>query len=678
MRYSAKIILLLLMTLTHSYHVYAIPTHPMDALTSNEIRQTVTLLKDNKLADSDTQYPYIGLLEMPKSILKSWKSGDPIIRMAKVVLYKNNETYEVELNLTNKKILNQKLMKNVEPSVMALEWNLARNLTLQNPEFLVALKKRNITDIKDIYCSPSPAGYFAKQNYGNKRIFKVPCYQRSNSKNNLYGRPIEGLFSVVDVEGKKVIEIVDTGVIPNPAPVFDYESGNNDRAQLNPVFSISPDGNNYTIKDGILVDWQNWQFHMRMDKRVGAIISMVKYNDRDNDSDGGIMRDIAYQMSVAEMFVPYQDPSENWYYRTFLDNGEFGLGLLTSSLTPGADCPINATFLTINLPNDRGEPFQTQRAVCIFEQNTNAPLWRHGVSGKYSNQTRPMVNLVVRTIPVLGNYDYIIDFIFKQNGEITLRVGASGVLAAKGVRSQSMDDPMAERETMFGTLVAPGIVGPFHSHHFSFRLDLDIDGVDNNLISDDIITTDLGEGSIRKSIWTRKITEIITEGAIDVKPYQRKWRIINKNVKTKLKHNPSYQLVLGPQGTNLNLKDDAQRRALFSNSPLWITRYKENENYSAGDYPNQSKGGEGLPQFIKDRQTVDNKDIILWPTLGFDHIPRTEDWPIMPSMYLNLTIRPFNFFNQNPAIDVPPYFKGFEPPPLPTPLKDKEKVNNNG
>ncbi|MGL1920062.1 MAG: hypothetical protein OCD03_03475 [Hyphomicrobiales bacterium] len=630
--------------------------HPMDALTAAEINQTVHILRQKNIAKDGAQYPYIGLLEMPKAQLKKWQYGDPITRMVKVVLYQDNLTSEIEINLENSTILSQNTIDNVEPSVMAGEWHIARKLAIENPIFIKALAKRGITDTNNIYCSPNPAGHFEKKNYDLKRIFMVPCYERSHSKNHLYGRPIEGLFSVVDVEAKQVLEVVDTGVIPTPEAIFDYESGKNNREALNPVFSISPEGNNYQIKDGVLLDWQNWQFHMRMDKRVGPIVSMVKF------TDGGQQRDVAYQMSLAEMFVPYQDPSDNWYYRTFLDNGEFGLGLLASSLTPGADCPVNATYLTINMPNDNGEVFQIERAVCIFERNLGEPLWRHGISGEYSNETRPMVDLVVRTIPVLGNYDYVVDFIFSQNGKIDIRVGATGILAVKGVKSLTLEDETSEADTQYGNLVAPAIVAPFHSHHFSFRLDLDVDGTENNLVSDIVAPVTLPEDSPRQGIWLRKQLEFNQEGAISANHWQKQWRIVNKNKKTKLKYNPSYQLMLGHQGTSVIPQDDAQRRALFTLNPLWVTKYNAKELYSAGDYPNQSHGGEGIVQYVTDKQDIDNQDIVLWPTLGFDHIPRVEDWPIMPTMFMQISIRPFNFFDQNPTMDVAPYFKNMSAP----------------
>ena len=49
-------------------------------------------------------------------------------------------------------------------------------------------------------------------------------------------------------------------------------------------------------------------------------------------------RSIAHRISLAEMVVPYRDPSPDHFRRTAYDIGEWGLGFMTQSLELGCDC----------------------------------------------------------------------------------------------------------------------------------------------------------------------------------------------------------------------------------------------------------------------------------------------------------------------------------------------------
>jgi primary-amine oxidase len=51
---------------------------------------------------------------------------------------------------------------------------------------------------------------------------------------------------------------------------------------------------------------------------------------------------------------------------------------------------------------------------------------------------------------------------------------------------------------------------------------------------------------------------------------------------------------------------------------------------------------------------VADTDIVLWHTVGVTHFSRPEDFPVMPTEYAGFTLKPFGFFNANPAIDLAP------------------------
>ncbi len=629
------------------------PYHPMDALTVDEVVATVKFMKTQGLADDTTRYPTISLLEMPKALVRSWKPGDPIARKAFVVTRKQSKTYETIVDLTNKALESHTEVPGAQPSLMDEEWQKARDLVLADAGWKKAIEKRGFKDFSKIFCAPMSVGRLSGEESETRRLLNVPCYDTRSVPGNSYGRPIEGLMAVVDVDAGKVTRIIDTGAVAVPVPSGDEKPTTRKyRPAMNPVVVFSPRGVNYKIDGGLNMEWQNWSFHVRAERRFGPVFSLVRFKDGDRK------RDIAYQMSLSEMFVPYMDPDPQWAFRTLMDAGEYGLGFLASSLSPGRDCPRHSTFITVVMPSDTGGLFKVEKGMCVFERNTGDPLWRHASSQGSKVSGRPAVELVVRMIPTIGNYDYVIDWVFTQHGNIRIRVGATGYDAVKTVEAASMSSPTAGRDTRYGTLLAPHTVAIYHDHLFSFRLDLDIDGPNNTLIRDNIKPVTLPKESRRRSIWAIERSPVSEEGPVKSGGHDENFRLSNPNRKTALDHNPSYHIEPGHGVLSLLSPDDVpQARAAFSAERLWISRYKPGELHAAGDFPNQSHGGDGLPAYIKDKEGVEDTDVVVWYTMGFHHVTRVEDWPILPTKWHEFTLRPFNFFDSNPSFDVAPAFK---------------------
>jgi primary-amine oxidase len=96
------------------------------------------------------------------------------------------------------------------------------------------------------------------------------------------------------------------------------------------------------------------------------------------------------------------------------------------------------------------------------------------------------------------------------------------------------------------------------------------------------------------------------------------------------------------------------KRAGFMYSHLWVTPENDRERYPAGDYPFQHEGGAGLPEWTSADRSLVNTDVVLWYTFGTNHIPRTEDWPVMPVERVGFHLKPVGFFRQSPGNDVAP------------------------
>jgi len=157
----------------------------------------------------------------------------------------------------------------------------------------------------------------------------------------------------------------------------------------------------------------------------------------------------------------------------------------------------------------------------------------------------------------------------------------------------------------------------------------------------------------RRSLWRLAEENVAEEGPLGASGHNgdEVWRIVNPNLTNRLGQHPGYELRPGHSATSLLAPDDfPQRRAEFSAAPLWITAYDPNELYAGGPYPNQSKGGDGLPVYAARHRPVANADIVLWYTMGFHHLPRPEDWPVLPTMWHSVSLVPYGFLGRNPAL----------------------------
>ena len=450
------------------------PKHPLDALTGAEIDRTVAILQTAKQVDAETRYPTITLLENPKAEVLKWMPGQPFERRARADYLRGDRLFEADVDLTSGKIDSVKEIKDRQSAILFEEFLGASEVVKKDPRWRAAIAKRGITKYDNIICAPLTAGPVIDERFRGIRILKVPCFDKTGAVNNVYGRPIEGLLAIVDVRKGAVLDVIDEGVMPIPkdVPSEAYDPATSTRIPAKPVQIVSPQGSNFVI-DGSLIGWDKWNFHLRVDKRLGPVISRITWQD------GKERRQVAYQLSTAEMFVPYMDPSQTWAYRAYMDIGEYGFGALSSPLKPGSDCPVDARFLDAVISDDHGKPMTLKNVICVFERDTGQPLWRHYEFFTDSHESRPDVELVVRMAPEVGNYDYLLDYAFNRNGEIEVRVGAYGIIATKGVVATKMQDATAGADTQYGTLVAPNLVGVNHDHFISFRLDLDVDGQDS-------------------------------------------------------------------------------------------------------------------------------------------------------------------------------------------------------
>ena len=623
------------------------PKHPLDGLTAPEHWAVYEILNASGKTDAKTRFPLIQFKEPPKEEVLAWKPGQAMRREALVIVKQGSQTFEAVVDVSGKKLISWSEIKGVQPNFSEGEGDEIREELKQNPDLQAVLRSRGISlDSATVNCHGSGYGYYATPEEHGQRLLRVNCYDVRDSWEG-WGRGIQGLTVLWDVNEKKVVRVIDTGAVPIPqAPGnFDVASVGTLREVPNPITVQQPLGPSFRV-DGQTVSWQKWSFHFRIDRRVGPVLNNLRY------LDGEKSRSILYEGSLSEMFVPYMDPDAVWYARTFFDAGEFADGF-ASSLDPGRDCPENSTYFDQVYANYKGIPQLKPRAACVFEQPGDM-AWRHDGNVVESRRAR---NLVLRTIGTFGNYDYVIDWVFRQDGTIRVRVGATGIDEVKGVKSRTAIDTPEMKEDTYGRFIAENIVGVDHDHYFSFRLDFDVDGTANSFVKDRLSMKRLPPDSPRKSLWVAEPEVAKTEEQAKSRmgmEHPEIWRVVNSNVKSPLGYPVSYELMPQENAMSLMLPEDyPQQRAGFTDYQVWVTPYDEKERYAAGDYPMQSRGGDGLPAWTKKNRAIENADIVLWYTMGFHHVPHAEDWPVMPTIWHEFELRPVNFFAHNPALDLP-------------------------
>lgn len=623
----------------------AAQAHPMDPLTADEIVGAAQILLDGGAARPGAIFQSVELREPSKAAVLSG-SGTPD-REATVFWRQNQRSWKSNVNLRTAAFSPPVAIPRTQGQLgLTITEVLDFGFAFQDKALLEALARRGIAGpdrLAQVLVTPLTPGSFGLPEEA-RRIVKAQLYDTAGASINLYARPIEGLQAIIDLDQRRVLQVQDSGVVPVPPATHEFDEASVGaltglRPALRPIRITQPDGVNFRL-DGQFVEWQKWRFHVRFERRAGPVVSLVTYAGRP----------VLYQGSLAEIFVPYQDAGPNWFYRTYMDAGEFGFGLMASPLAPGLDVPPNAALLdalvaaAIPDPSVPVVPLPLPRVIGIFERLTGDPAWRHFESFRGRYEGRAAVELVVRSISQVGNYDYLIDWVFTQNGVIRAEVGLTGIDAPKAI----VGGP-GENGNRQSAPIAPQLVAPYHSHFFNFRLDLDVDGPDNSFVLGELKT--LATGGPRKSIWTleERVIASEAEGAID--DDHGVWRVVNPG-RTNAFGMPTGYLVETHHDAEPLLLPADYRRAAFIGRPLWVTAHDAEQRYAAGDTPNQHPGSPGLPRYVGDAQSLVNRDLVLWLTLGHHHVTQAEDWPVMSMKKMSVELRPANFFDRNPALDL--------------------------
>jgi primary-amine oxidase len=612
-------------------------------LTDTEIRTVARLVRQHPdLAGGRIGFSAVFTDEPDKARLRA---GDAVPRRARAMIVDRatGHSYDARVDLGQPAVASLELVTEGAAPVLIEEFENVGAVLKKDDRYLAALARRGITDVTSVQVDPWCIGNIP--DVDGTRVCGALSYVRDFPSDNGYAHPVEGVLGFVDLVTEKVLDVRDLGVRPMSRAGGNYDASTRAplRRDVKPLEIIQPDGVGFAIDAGELT-WQKWRFRVSLHPLEGLVIHGLEYRD------GSRYRSILHRGSVAEMVVPYGDaaPEHNW--RSAFDVGEFGLGKLTNSLVLGCDCLGEIRYLGAVLAGEDGEPYTLPNAICVHEEDDGI-LWKHQDWVTGDTEVRRSRRLVVSSIATVGNYDYGFFWYFYQDGSVQVEVKLTGIVQTRAVAD---GEP-----TPSATPIGEHLVAPFHQHIFSFRLDFEIDGHENSVFENDTVRIPAGPGNPTGAAFTVRRTLVETEqggtGLTDPQS-SRTWTVVNRGQENAWGMPVGYKLLPGWASATLLARDEAPvaRRAGFTRKNVWVTPYSPAEMRAAGDFPNQHRGGDGLPAWTKaNRPTVDT-DVVVWFTLGVTHIPRAEDWPVMPVERAGFHLLPVNFFDRSPALDVPP------------------------
>ncbi|CAK5281897.1 unnamed protein product [Mycena citricolor] len=681
--------------------------HPLDPLTPDEttavclaVRKHIATATDVKAIKFITCY----LLPPPKKAVLAFlgvplapgaKPEDPvpITRKAEVDIVDvvNGRAYNVILSLEESgwKVHTFELLhEEIHPQITVEELVNCEEVVRNDP--LVQQLAKDVGVLPEqIFCEGWSIGY--DDRFPNtSRLQQGLLFARFSQHDNLYAHPLD-FIAIFESNLEKVLHIDIPGHykstpngpalsvstteapslngdkvsgsqrdrIPPPRKAFDFlpdlmeetQKGFKLREDVKPLHIMQPEGVSFKLT-GSQLEWQNWKMHVAFHHREGIALSAITYNDH------GELRPVVYRLSLAEMVVPYGAPEHPHGRKFAFDSGEYGMGVMANELSLGCDCLGQIHYLPGTFVKHDGTPHVIKNCICIHEEDAGV-LWKHTdfrPGGR--SQTVRRRRLVVSMVCTLANYEYIFNYMFYQDGTIELEIRLTGILQVY-VAADGEQSPHA-------TVVAPNINAHYHQHIFSVRVDPMVDGLKNSVVETDIMPSPHPAGSAENFAGNgfMAVDSVLkTETARNYQQgLERRWRIVNPaRQHYSSGQDVGYTLAVKGAAVQLMTAPDGWvgKRAPFAKNAIWVCRDVEDEKGSrmwpAGKYVPQTKEApaDSVGSWVKGEQSVENEDIVVYLTVGVTHIPRPEDWPVMPVEHLSIALKPVSFFETNPSMDVP-------------------------
>ena len=651
----------------HGGFAVSTAVHPLEPLSAEEHQAAYDIVREHfattiTLPHEGLLFPFIALREPSKASVRAWNGGDfPRLATVQVMDAPANRLWIATVDLRAGRVTDlDQAAAGTQPAVTAEEYVIADELVHAYEPWAAAMRARGV-DPDAVYVdvwapgdTELPASVLVTLPHGSRtRLLRAIAFLRGApvdaydpaTPQNPYVRPIEGVVVTIDMNQRRIVHMTDTVIRP-----VSRESGNAAvrRTGLQPMRIIQPNGGGFEVT-GRLVRWQNWQFYVVLHPRGGIVLYDVRY------ADHGRLRPVAYRMSLSEIYVPYGVADPNWSWRTAFDVGEYNLGSFAQTLEPNRDVPEHAYFFDAVFGSDAGPTednptgtYDYPDTVAMYERDSGL-LWTRTDPSNAERETRGRRDLVLTWNAWIGNYIYGFDWVFGMDGTIEVKVVLTGTTLNRG----ASDEEEVTAPVVGADEAGARVSAPNHQHFFSFRLDLDVDGPQNS-----VVESEVGPGAVPgfKNAFGPIDTVLAAEGSRDADVMKaRHWEVVSAASRNALGRHTGFAVETHDVAVPYSSADyEPLLRAAFASHAFWVTRFRDDERYAAGDFPNQGPAGPGLPAFTSPAETLggeEGADVVVWPTIGMTHVPRPEDYPVMPSESIGFKVIPHGFFDRNPALD---------------------------
>lgn len=340
--------------------------------------------------------------------------------------------------------------------------------------------------------------------------------------------------------------------------------------------------------------------------------------------DGVVLRDIYFttpsgvrskilgEASIAQVHVPYDDNTARFHDITDDGFGDSNLSNLTDD-----ECP-NGTLL----------PYDNKNVVCL-QTISRGHAFRTG------SQQQQGYALKLFSVSTSGEYNYIPEWYFGDDGSIRPIMGAAGKLQRFGTSTQ------------FGWPIRNNnVVGISHIHNYYYRLDFDLGDSGSDDIVEEMNLMPATNGNGR----SLAVSRLEREASRSVEPSQmRSWRIRDGNRANADGHFMGYQI----DPLQVSHRDVGPSFEPWTEHDFYVTQYNPCERYTSHNSTFNGCAG-NVAAFVNEQSLLD-ADLVLWYGVTFHHVPRDEDEPYMHAHWDGFQLTPLDWTAENEfEINLPP------------------------